>query len=154
MSEPHAPPQSDLEATAAPPPRPPPLYSQRSWSPDVFRDEAWVRRKGNWKKKRRSKSVTDDDVDELKGCIELGFGFGSTRETQADPRLSDTIPALGLYYVVNKNYNESLISKSTVSTASFSSTASDCHSIPSPIGSPHNAIFARGNMIMIMIIKS
>ncbi|XVE87131.1 hypothetical protein DITRI_Ditri18aG0091600 [Diplodiscus trichospermus] len=108
-----------------------PLYKQRSWSPDIFRDEAWLRRRGN-SKNRRSKSVTDEDLDELKACIELGFGFDSP---DVDQRLSDTLPALGLYYAVNKNYNDT-VSKS----ASSPSVASDCDSIPSPIGSPR-AIF-------------
>ncbi|XVE82794.1 hypothetical protein DITRI_Ditri16bG0034200 [Diplodiscus trichospermus] len=112
-----------------------PLYKQRSWSPDIFRDEAWLRRKGNSKNKR-SKSVTDEDLDELKACIELGFGFDSP---EVDQRLSDTFPALGLYYAVNKNYIDT-VSKS----ASSLSAASDCDSIPSPVGSPHT-IFGPGD---------
>ncbi|XP_007047252.2 PREDICTED: uncharacterized protein LOC18611124 [Theobroma cacao] len=112
-----------------------PLYKQRSWSPDIFRDEAWLRRKGN-SKNRRSKSVTDEDLDELKACIELGFGFDSP---EVDQRLSDTLPALGLYYAVTKNYIDT-VSKSTSSP----SAASDCDSIPSPIGSPHT-IFGPGD---------
>ncbi|XVF15555.1 hypothetical protein REPUB_Repub09cG0164300 [Reevesia pubescens] len=112
-----------------------PLYKQRSWSPDIFRDEAWLRRKGN-SKNRRSKSVTDEDLDELKACIELGFGFDSP---EVDQRLSDTLPALGLYYAVNKNYNDTLSKP-----MSSPSAASDCDSIPSPIGSPQ-AIFDPGD---------
>ncbi|XVF59420.1 hypothetical protein PTKIN_Ptkin07bG0274500 [Pterospermum kingtungense] len=112
-----------------------PLYKQRSWSPDIFRDEAWLRRKGN-SKNGRSKSVTDEDLDELKACIELGFGFDSP---EVDQRLSDTLPALGFYYAVNKNYNDT-VSK----TASSPSAVSDSDSIPSPIGSPH-AIFGPGD---------
>ncbi|XP_062102035.1 uncharacterized protein LOC133810303 [Humulus lupulus] len=140
---------------------PPPLslHKQRSWSPDAYRDEAWLRRKkSNNKKKQRSKSVTDEDVDELKACIELGFGFDSP---EADhQRLSDTLPALGLYYAVNKHYYDSLSKPFTFPpppprpsppplppppppppppmtlTASTSSTASDCET-PSPMGSPH-----------------
>ena len=73
--------------------------------------------------------MTDEDLDELKACIELGFGFDSP---EVDQRLSDTLPALGLYYAVNKNYNDT-VSKS----ASSPSAVSDCDSIPSPIGSPH-----------------
>ncbi|RDX61503.1 hypothetical protein CR513_60261, partial [Mucuna pruriens] len=118
----------------------PPLFKQRSWSPDAYRDEAWLRRKGNWKN-RRSRSVTDEDVDELKACIELGFGFDSSPEVELDRRLSDTLPALGLYYAVNKRYNDSLVPKTTPS----SSAASDCDSTPSPHGSPHNAIFTTGD---------
>ncbi|CAN1221279.1 hypothetical protein LINGRAPRIM_LOCUS225, partial [Linum grandiflorum] len=150
-----APPQSMTKSNSIPPPPPPPppptesyhppiylppppsfklpsapLYKQHSWSPDIYRDEAWLRRKKN-SKNRRTKSVTDEDVDELKACIELGFGFDSP---EVDQRLSDTLPALGLYHAVNKNYNES-VSKSFTDTPS-SYTASDCDS-PSSVGSPH-----------------
>ncbi|XP_052196699.1 uncharacterized protein LOC127804030 [Diospyros lotus] len=117
----------------APPPAPAPLFKQKSWSADAYRDEAWLRRKGNHRRRssRRSKSVTDEDLDELKACIELGFGFDSP---EVDPRLSDTLPALGLYYAVNKQYND---------TVSSSSTASGCDSPPS-MGSPHT-IFGPGD---------
>ncbi|KAG4973231.1 hypothetical protein HKD37_11G030598 [Glycine soja] len=141
MSEPdiHAPPfllqRPPLLQSASP------LFKQRSWSPDAFRDEAWLRRKGNCKN-RRSKSVTDEDVDELKACIELGFGFDSSPENELDQRLSDTLPALGLYYAVNKRYNNSLVIKTTPSS---SSAASDCDSSPSPHGSSHSAIFTTGD---------
>ncbi|EXB54406.1 hypothetical protein L484_011069 [Morus notabilis] len=138
---------SDPHATSFPlaraPHAPPPLYKQRSWSPDAYREEAWLRRKksngggaGGKKSRQRSKSVTDEDLDELKGCIELGFGFDSPEP--ADQRLSDTLPALELYYAVNKHYNDSLnLSKPALNTTSSSSTAtSDCDT-PSPLGSPH-----------------
>ncbi|XXG60962.1 hypothetical protein AAC387_Pa04g2738 [Persea americana] len=95
------------------------LHKQHSWSPDAHRDEAWLRRRHS--SRRRTKSVTDDDLDELKACIELGFGFSPEK----DPRLTDTIPALDLYYAVNKQYND---------TVSKSSNASDCD--PSDVGSP------------------
>ncbi|KAF2295241.1 hypothetical protein GH714_032268 [Hevea brasiliensis] len=117
----------------------PSLYKQHSWSPDIYRDEAWLRRKGNCKN-RRSKSVTDEDLDELKGCIELGFGFDSP---EVDQRLSDTLPALGLYHAVNKHYYDTLFKSVTATTTSSLSTASDCDS-PSPLGSPH-AIFGPGD---------
>ncbi|XP_015577515.1 uncharacterized protein LOC8262893 [Ricinus communis] len=143
--------EQDQELPYQPPPPPPPraaqhkllapslpLYKQHSWSPDIYRDEAWLRRKGNSKKKK-SKSVTDEDVDELKACIELGFGFDSP---EMDQRLSDTLPALGLYHAVNKHYYDHTFSK-PVMAASSSSTASDCDS-PSPLGSPH-AIFGPGD---------
>ncbi|KAF5752903.1 hypothetical protein HS088_TW01G00821 [Tripterygium wilfordii] len=139
MSQPHhhpAPPpqQSDEPQTHLPAPLS--LYKQHSWSPDIYREEAWLKRKGN-SKNRRSKSVTDEDLDELKACIELGFGFDSP---EIDQRLSDTLPALGLYYAVNKQYVDTL-SKSS-NTTSFSSTASE-YDTPSPLGSPHT-IFGPG----------
>ncbi|KAK9287252.1 hypothetical protein L1049_015918 [Liquidambar formosana] len=109
-----------------PPPRPPPLYKQRSWSPDMQRDEAWLRRKGSYgaggSRLRRSKSVSDEDLDELKACIELGFGFDSP---DVDPKLSATFPALDFYHAVNKQYSKSLSrSSSTPSMASDSDLGS------------------------------
>uniref|UniRef100_A0A2C9UR87 Uncharacterized protein n=2 Tax=Manihot esculenta TaxID=3983 RepID=A0A2C9UR87_MANES len=140
LHQPHAPPLPPPQHPLLPPAAQPkqllkpslPLYKQHSWSPDIYRDEAWLRRKGNCKN-RRSKSVTDEDLDELKACIELGFGFDSP---EVDQRLSDTLPALGLYYAVNKQYYDTVSKSVTANTTSSSSTASDCET-PSPLGSPH-----------------
>ncbi|KAJ8546157.1 hypothetical protein K7X08_018740 [Anisodus acutangulus] len=109
------------------------LYKQNSWSPDIIRDEAWQRRKNTYgsRLKQRSKSVTDEDLDELKACIELGYGFDSP---EMDQRLSDTFPAYGLFYAVNKQYADTL-SK----TPSLSSVISDCESTHPP-GSPHTLV--------------
>lgn len=103
-------------------PQPPgTLTKQHSWSHDVNRHAAWLRRK---KKQpvdhiRRSKSVTNDDLEELKGCIELGFGF-EPDSPDLSPRLSDTIPALDLYCAVQRQYNNHLSR-----TSSFASESSD-----------------------------
>ncbi|CAK9166502.1 unnamed protein product [Ilex paraguariensis] len=141
MSHPNPPPPLPLQKSAQPSLPPPAaatsLYKQKSWSPDTYRDEAWLRRKGNHglRRNRRSKSVTDEDVDELKACIELGFGFDSP---DMDQRLSDTFPAYGLYYAVNKQYYDT-VSKSSSCLSPLTSTASDCD-IPSPLGSPHTIV--------------
>ncbi|CAN1765435.1 hypothetical protein LINPERHAP1_LOCUS9635 [Linum perenne] len=113
----HPPPSSSLRRSSAP------LYKQHSWSPDIHRDEIWQRRK-NSSKNRRTRSVTEEDVEELKACIELGFGFDSP-EVGLDQRLSDTLPALGLYHAVNKHYNES---------DSASSSVGSPHAIFGPVG--------------------
>lgn len=42
----------------------------------------------------RTKSLTDDDLDELKGCLDLGFGFSY----EEIPELCNTLPALELCY--------------------------------------------------------
>ncbi|XP_058180003.1 uncharacterized protein LOC131298537 [Rhododendron vialii] len=118
-------------------PRPPLLIKHKSWSPDAYRDEAWTRQKENHDRRgRRSKSVTDEDLVELRACIELGFGFDSP---DTDHGLSDTLPALGLYYAVNKQYYDT-VSKSSSSLGSL--TSSECDS-PCSMGSPHT-IFGPG----------
>ncbi|PKI50149.1 hypothetical protein CRG98_029473 [Punica granatum] len=111
----------------------------RSWSPDISRDEAWARRQGtHGSRLRRTKSVTDEDLDELKACIELGFGFDSP---EVDPKLSDTFPALEFYYAVvnNKQFNDVAPKSSNSAEASDSSPMS-------PADTPsHHAIFTPGD---------
>lgn len=82
--------------------------------------------------------MTDEDLDELKACVELGFGFSP----EVDPKLSDTLPALGLYYAVNRQYYDS-VSKSSCSLSMTSSAASECGS-PTSSGSPHT-LFSPGD---------
>uniref|UniRef100_A0A0E0CRX2 Uncharacterized protein n=1 Tax=Oryza meridionalis TaxID=40149 RepID=A0A0E0CRX2_9ORYZ len=88
------------------------LQKQNSWSPDMERDEAWERRRGMNKGSssssalRRVRSVTDDDLDELRGCMDLGFGFeaaGCPLCGAGRSRLVETLPALDLYYAVHGN---------------------------------------------------
>ncbi|GAB2279666.1 hypothetical protein Dimus_014311 [Dionaea muscipula] len=121
----------------APPPPPPlqrpaPLRKQRTWSPDIHRDEAWLRRKDQ--RNRRRKSLTDEDLDELKACIELGFGFGFD-SPDPDKRLSDTFPALGFYYAVNRHYSDTVSKSSSSPESDMSSPAA---------ASPH-AMFSPGD---------
>ncbi|CAA0816758.1 Protein of unknown function (DUF1685 [Striga hermonthica] len=47
--------------------------------------------------------LTDEDLSELKGCIELGFGFNE----ENGQRLCTTIPALDLYFAVNRQFSTS-----------------------------------------------
>jgi len=118
-----------------PNPTPAPLLKHKSWSPDSFREEAWLRRKERWsRRQRRTKSLTDEDLDELKGCIDLGFGFESPG-FEPDQRLSDTLPALGFYYAVNKSYYDTVL-KPTSSAASLPTSSESDLSVSSPMGSP------------------
>ncbi|GAB2282612.1 hypothetical protein Dimus_017151 [Dionaea muscipula] len=114
-----------------------PLQKQRTWSPDTYRDEAWIRKKD--RRNRRTKSVTDEDLDELKACVELGFGFDSDSPVP-DKRLSDTFPALGFYYAVNKRYYDT-VSKPPPPSSSESD-------FPSPVGSP-DTIFSPGEFVLL-----
>ncbi|KNA03857.1 hypothetical protein SOVF_205180 [Spinacia oleracea] len=120
-----------------------PLLKQKSWSPDSYREELWLRRKEQ-SGPRRSKSLTDEDFDELKACFELGFGFNPP-ELGPDQRLSDTLPALGFYLAVNKSYNDTVLksNKSSSSSLSLLGTASSSESdlsLSSPVGSPLSII--------------
>ncbi|GER56627.1 hypothetical protein STAS_34352 [Striga asiatica] len=77
---------------------PQPLLRQCSWSPDVLREVAWTNRRRNHLMRRREDGdLTDDDLDELRGCLDLGFRFDSP---DLDPKLSSTFPALRLYRAV------------------------------------------------------
>ncbi|KAJ9189225.1 hypothetical protein P3X46_000543 [Hevea brasiliensis] len=49
---------------------------------------------------KRSKSLTDDDLDELKGCLDLGFGFSYDEI----PELCNTLPALELCYSMSQKF--------------------------------------------------
>ncbi|CAI9765575.1 unnamed protein product [Fraxinus pennsylvanica] len=105
--------------------RPPPaLHKQNSWSPDTVREEAWTNRKKNYRMKRGKFSVTDDDLEELRACFELGFNFDSP---DLDPKLSSAFPALGFYHAVNQQYSNSF--------SRSSSSLSNCDSVSS-VGSP------------------
>ncbi|CAI9279004.1 unnamed protein product [Lactuca saligna] len=102
-----------LKATS---PRPTPLWKKRrallkqlslSESP---RNVAWERRRRlnlikEKKKKKKDESgsaATDElseDLKELKGCLELGFGFN---DDEGGQRLTNTLPALDIYFAVNR----------------------------------------------------
>lgn len=80
------------------------------------RDIAWERRRRQILRQERRKEVgplhdinddlEDEDLDELKGCIELGFGFN---EEQGGQSLCNTLPALDLYFAVNRQLSFSPI---------------------------------------------
>jgi hypothetical protein len=89
------------------------LQKQNSWSPDIERDEAWERRPRGLMRRApssssfsRAQNVTDDDLDKLRGCLDLGFGVeppaaaGCAECGEGRNRLVETLPALDLYYAV------------------------------------------------------
>ncbi|PWA35255.1 hypothetical protein CTI12_AA611320 [Artemisia annua] len=118
------------------------LRKQKSFSGDLHRDEEWSRRKGKHihRLRRKSKSVTDEDIDELKACIELGFGFNNNSSPELGQRLSTTLPALGFYHAVHKQYLDTISkSSSSFSSVSDSSAASETD-LSSPSRSPHSII--------------
>ncbi|KAK4798723.1 hypothetical protein SAY86_031049 [Trapa natans] len=48
-------------------------------------------------------AITDEDLNELKGCIELGFGF----KEEDGQQLCNTLPALDLYFAVKRQLSPS-----------------------------------------------
>jgi Protein of unknown function (DUF1685) len=48
----------------------------------------------------RTKSLTDDDLEDLKGCLDLGFGFSY----EEIPELCNTLPALELCYSMSQRF--------------------------------------------------
>lgn len=68
----------------------------------------------------RTKSLTDEDLDELKGCLDLGFGFNYDEI----PELCNTLPALELCYSMTQKYLDDQTHKSFDSTTDDSSTTS------------------------------
>ncbi|XP_061346503.1 uncharacterized protein LOC133292144 [Gastrolobium bilobum] len=75
------------------------------------RDIAWERRR---RQERRRSTIqecddlilTDEDLHELKGCIQLGFGFNE----EDGQTLCNTLPALDLYFAVNRRLSPSPVS--------------------------------------------
>ncbi|KAG9452049.1 hypothetical protein H6P81_004953 [Aristolochia fimbriata] len=65
-----------------------------------------------------SRSLTDEDLDELKGSIDLGFGFNE----EDGAELCGTLPALDLYFAVNRQLSDCKHRLSSVSTPSPVST--------------------------------
>ena len=50
----------------------------------------------------RAKSLTDDDLEDLKGCLDLGFGFSYDEI----PELCNTLPALELCYSMRRRFSD------------------------------------------------
>ncbi|KAF8052469.1 hypothetical protein N665_1556s0014 [Sinapis alba] len=97
------------------------------------RDIAWERRRRQMimiqEKKMLQKGVsdnlteqtklTDEDLNELKGSIELGFGFNE----EAGQKLCNTLPALDLYFAVNRQLSPLPSPNSSARTSNASSSA-------------------------------
>ncbi|CAO2047380.1 unnamed protein product, partial [Urochloa humidicola] len=125
------------------------LQKQNSWSPDIERDEVWERRRRGMRRgggsALRVRSVTDDDLEELRGCIDLGFGFEPPPAAGSGcaacggaaagrTRLLETLPALDLYYAVHGGGGAG--AAAAEGCACSCGAASEVSSEESPLGSP------------------
>jgi len=72
----------------------------------------------------RTKSLTDEDLDELKGCLDLGFGFNY----EEIPELCNTLPALELCYSISQRFQDEQqrTPSSTTDTGMSSSPVDAC----------------------------
>lgn len=107
-------------------------------------EEDWPRLKNEKKKKKnqvlleayveaadeddltRTKSLTGEDLDELKGCLDLGFGFSYDEI----PELCNTLPALELCYSMSQKFNDDQQKSPENSPAP---TTDSCSPVSSPI---------------------
>lgn len=94
------------------------LQKQKSCC-ELWREEAWVRRRRRDLCQEESRAVSrsasdcgsqprgirDEDLEELRGCIDLGFRF--SLDEHHHHQLCNTFPALDLYYAINRHYNVS-----------------------------------------------
>lgn len=118
------------------------LRKEKRWDPDSLREASWRRRKRNYNYGllKRSQSFTNDDVNELEACFELGFGFDDSDDL--DPKLTDAFPALEFYNAVVKN-NSNCLSRSPSSVTVGSDIDSDSL-VGSPASNSSNSLFTPG----------
>ncbi|XP_021771913.1 uncharacterized protein LOC110736082 [Chenopodium quinoa] len=102
---------------------------------ETHRDVAWEKRRRQKLRQEKKKSLvlevddlTDEDLHELKGSIELGFGFNE----EAGQKLCNTLPALDLYFAVNRQLSPSPLSSphSQASTSSMGARSSSFENSP------------------------
>ncbi|KAG5232650.1 PRA1 family protein [Salix suchowensis] len=94
---------------------------------ETRRDRAWERRR---------------HLKELKGCIELGFGF----KEEEGQKLTNTLPALDLYFAVNRQLSPSPVSTPQSGESSSSSAmGTRSSSFGSPKGDPDWKICSPGD---------
>ncbi|GMP78623.1 hypothetical protein CsSME_00034489 [Camellia sinensis var. sinensis] len=78
----------------------------------------------------RTKSLTDEDLEELKGCLDLGFGFSYDEI----PELCNTLPALELCYSMSQRFlDDQQKSPDSPSSAAAAAVAETCSPASGPI---------------------
>ncbi|XP_076899214.1 uncharacterized protein LOC143553021 [Bidens hawaiensis] len=99
------------------------MFSRQLSMLDSERELAWERKCHQMRMQERKRELTvenpdelsDEDLKELKGCIELGFVF---TEEDGGQSLANTLPALDHYFAVNR------LASPTMSPRSMSSSRS------------------------------
>ncbi|KAJ6918515.1 hypothetical protein NC651_012691 [Populus alba x Populus x berolinensis] len=127
------------------------LLSKQLSMCETRRDRAWERRRRQILMQERTRSgllesddLTDEDLHELKGCIELGFGF----KEEEGHQLTNTLPALDLYFAVNRQLSPSPVStpqSGDLSSSSSSEMGTRSSSFGSPMSDPDWKICSPGD---------
>ncbi|XP_074582653.1 uncharacterized protein LOC141838926 [Curcuma longa] len=76
----------------------------------------------------RTKSLTDEDLEELKGCLDLGFGFNY----EEIPELCNTLPALELCYSMSQRFLDEKQQQNRSLDRSSSGESMDLCASPTP----------------------
>lgn len=108
-------------------------------------NKAWERRRRQFlhqEQRRNDDDLTDEDLKELKGCIELGFGFNA----EDGQRLCTTIPALDLYFAVNRQFLTSPLPSPSSGGAATPIGGAAAIPSPTPTLSPGSCFFERPPM--------
>ncbi|KAJ0237743.1 1-phosphatidylinositol-4,5-bisphosphate phosphodiesterase epsilon-1 [Hirschfeldia incana] len=122
-----------------PPKKPKKRLSKQLSMLETKRDIAWERRRRQMLHHLQRKQIieeggdidlTDEDLSELKGSIELGFGFNE----EQGQRLTTTLPALDLYFAVTRQVSPVSTPGSSGGSSSSRLTSLGDHS--SSFGSP------------------
>ncbi|KAF7805210.1 uncharacterized protein G2W53_044321 [Senna tora] len=108
------------------------LLSKQLSMCETRRDIAWEKRRRQILRQERRRNgiqeycddLTDEDLNELKGSIELGFGFNE----EDGQTLCNTLPALDLYFAVNRQLSSCSPESLGDRSSSFGSTKSDSDS--------------------------
>ncbi|XP_031489769.1 uncharacterized protein LOC116257296 [Nymphaea colorata] len=142
--------EDDLRRLVLVPPKNRKHLSKQLSMKETSRDAAWERRRHQFVKRQRSfgsaaafagktvakqarsRSLTDEDLDELKGCLDLGFDF----KEEEDHGLKTTLPALDLYFAVKRQLSDSKVTLQH--QLSFRSQVSTPDSGTSSPRSPHS----------------
>ncbi|KAF5782874.1 hypothetical protein HanRHA438_Chr11g0514061 [Helianthus annuus] len=90
---------------------------------ETERELAWEKKRHQMRMQGQKRDLTiedpnelfDEDLNELKGCIELGFVFN---EEQGGQSLANTFPALDAYFALNRLTSPTISPRSTSSSRS------------------------------------
>lgn len=118
---------------------------------ETSRDLSWEKRRRRQNKleeerKNGRQYITDEDLIELRGCIELGFGF----EEEGGKELRKTLPALDLYFAVNRQLSVTPLPSPNTPARKSSSEASPVSSSLGERSSSFGSVMSDSDSLTIL----